>query len=126
MKEQEKIFGAPGTGKTFTLVSRLQDHLNNNCPFDQTLTLSFTRVAARIIKTRIANQNQFTKDQLKQNVRTFDSYLINQIREAKDICYNRHFMKAYYNVEKESTILPHIKSKFDAAMKILRMGRVTE
>ena len=126
MKEQEKIFGAPGTGKTFNLVSRLQDHLNKNCPFDQTLTLSFTRVAARIIKTRIANQNQFTKDQLKQNVRTFDSYLINQIREDKDICYTRDFIKAYYNVEKESTILPYIKSKFDAAMDIVRMGRVTE
>ena len=94
MNDQEKIFGAPGTGKTFNLVSRLQDHLNKNCPFDQTLTLSFTRVAARIIKTRIANQNQFTKDQLTQNVRTFDSYLMNQIREDKDICYPRDFIKA--------------------------------
>ena len=112
MNEQEKIFGAPGTGKTFNLVSRLQDHLNKNCPFDQTLTLSFTRVAAREIKTRIANQNQFTKDQLKQNVRTFDSYLMNQIREDKDICYTRDFIKAYYNVEKESTILPHKKLIF--------------
>ena len=31
----EKIFGAPGTGKTHNLVKRLQEHLDKNCPFDK-------------------------------------------------------------------------------------------
>ena len=125
MTDQEKIFGAPGTGKTFNLIERLQNHLDKNCPFDQTLTLSFTRVAAREIRARIGNQNQFTEKQLFQNVRTIDSYLMNQIREDKEICYTRDFITAFYNVEKESTILDHKKYSFYAAMGILKMGRIT-
>jgi superfamily I DNA/RNA helicase len=125
MAEQEKIFGAPGTGKTYNLIERLQNHLNKNCPFDQTLTLSFTRVAAREIRARIANQNQFTEKQLIQNVRTIDSYLMNRIREDKEICYTRDFIKAFYNVEKESSILDHKKYTFYTAMNILKMGRIT-
>ena len=111
--------------KTYNLIERLQNHLNKNCPFDQTLTLSFTRVAAREIRARIANQNQFTEKQLIQNVRTIDSYLMNRIREDKEICYTRDFIKAFYNVEKESSILDHKKYTFYTAMNILKMGRIT-
>ena len=82
----EKIFGAPGTGKTFTLVERLQGYLNKNCPFDQTLTLSFTKVAARHIKRKIQerNNNKFNDKEMHHSVRTIDSYLMNKIREDKD------------------------------------------
>ncbi len=125
MMQQEKIFGAPGTGKTYNLTQRLQEHLDKNCPFDQTLTISFTRVAAREIRARIAAQNKFTEKELSQNVRTIDSYLMNRIREDKEICYTRDFIKAFYNVEKESTILDHKKYYFYTAMGILKMGRIT-
>jgi len=79
----EKIFGAPGTGKTYNLIARLQHHLDDNCPFDQTLTTTFTKVAARNIRSRIAGKNKFTDKQLLANVRTIDSYLMNQIKRIK-------------------------------------------
>ena len=98
----EKIFGAPGTGKTHNLVERLQRHLDKNCPFDQTLTVSFTKVAAKHIKKRIQkrNNNKFSDKELHHSVRTIDSYLMNKIREDKDICYPNNYMAEFYQVKK--------------------------
>ena len=123
----EKIFGAPGTGKTYNLVERLQEHLNKNCPFDQTLTVSFTRVAAREIKGRIQerNNNKFSDKELHHSVRTIDSYLMNKIREDKDICYPSNCLAEFYQLKKNTEINEDKKRNFHAAMKIIEMGRIT-
>ena len=123
----EKIFGAPGTGKTYNLVERLQEHLNKNCPFDQTLTVSFTRVAAREIKKRIQrrNNNKFSDKELHYSVRTIDSYLMNKIREDKDICYPNNYLAEFYQVKKNTEINEDKKRNFYAAMNIVEMGRIT-
>ena len=120
----EKIFGAPGTGKTYNLISRLQSHLDNNCPFDQTLTTTFTKVAARNIRSRIGEKNKFTDKQLLANVRTIDSYLMNQIKEDKDICYSSDFSREFHGVEKESQIDDTRKRQFYGGMDILKKGRI--
>jgi len=123
----EKIFGAPGTGKTYNLVERLQEHLNKNCPFDQTLTVSFTRVAAREIKGRIQerNNNKFNDKELHHSVRTIDSYLMHKIREDKDICYPNNYLTEFYQVKKNTEINEDKKRNFYAAMNIVEMGRIT-
>ena len=120
----EKIFGAPGTGKTYNLIARLQSHLDDNCPFDQTLTTTFTKVAARNIRARIAEKNKFTDKQLLANVRTIDSYLMNQIKEDKDICYSSEFSREFHGVEKESQLDDARKRKFYYGMDVLKKGRI--
>ena len=121
----EKIFGAPGTGKTHNLVKRLQEHLDKNCPFDKTLTISFTRVASRHIRGRISKKNKFTDKELMQNVRTIDSYLMNKIREDKEICYGAEFLKEFYGVRKEKEINDDKKYAFYKGMNIIDKGRIT-
>jgi len=127
MAHIEKIFGAPGTGKTFTLVKRLQEHLDQNCPLDQTLTTTFTRVAAREIKSRIQerNNNRFTDKELHYSVRTIDSYLMSKINEDKDICYPNDYLTEFYQVRKKNEVNDDKKRNFYAAMKIITKGRIT-
>jgi DNA helicase-2/ATP-dependent DNA helicase PcrA len=127
MAHIEKIFGAPGTGKTFTLVKRLQEHLDQNCPLDQTLTTTFTRVAAREIKSRIQerNNNRFTDKELHYSVRTIDSYLMSKINEDKDICYPNDYLTEFYQVRKKKEVNDDKKRNFYAAMKIITKGRIT-
>ena len=87
-KEQAEVVGCPlesrilvtagpGTGKTFTLIRRL-DHLiakNRVAPGSQILVLSFTRSAVREIKNRCKQLADDGNPNLRfVNVTTFDSY----------------------------------------------------
>ena len=122
----EKIFGAPGTGKTHNLIQRLQSHLDKNCPFDQTLTTTFTKVAARHIKRRIQtrNHNKFNDKELHHSVKTIDSYLMSKLNEDKDICYNSEFSREFHGVEKESQLDDQRKRHFYWGMDALKKGRI--
>ena len=122
----EKIFGAPGTGKTHTLIARLQSHLDKNCPFDKTLTTTFTKVAARHIKHRIQvrNHNKFNDKELHYSVKTIDSYLMSKINEDKDICYSSEFSREFHGVENESQLDDQRKRHFYWGMDTLKKGRI--
>ena len=124
----EKIFGAPGTGKTFNLIKRLKSHLKNKdnpCAFDKTLTITFTKVAAREIRNRIGDYSSFSNEELERQVRTIHSYIWHKIRgENKEICYAADFIKKYYEVKTENEINPEKKFPFYNAYDIIEKGRI--
>jgi len=124
----EKIFGAPGTGKTFNLIKRLNSHLKNKdnpCAFDKTLTITFTKVAAREIRNRIGDYSSFSNEELVRQVRTIHSYIWHKIRgENRDICYASDFIKKYYEVKTENEINPENKFPFYNAYDIIEKGRI--
>jgi len=78
------VTAGPGTGKTFTLIRRL-DHLiakNRVAPGSQILVLSFTRSAVREIKTRCKQLADDGNSNLRfVNVTTFDSYASRLLRD---------------------------------------------
>ena len=109
--------------KNLDLIEILQDHLKKTCPFDQTLTICSTQAGVQEVRESIRKQNSFMEKQLIQNVQTLDSYLINIIREDREIYHPSDFIQDFYNTKNKLT--NDTKQKFHAAMDVIRTGRIT-
>ena len=94
--------------KNLDLIEILQDHLKKTCPFDQTLTICSTQAGVQEVRESIRKQHSFMEKQLIQNVQTLDSYLINIIREDREIYHTSDFIKDFYNTKIN---LPMIQNK---------------
>jgi len=58
------IFGAPGTGKTYSLIKIMEEHLNKGIKPEDICFCSYTRAAANEAKNRVINKFNLEKDDL--------------------------------------------------------------
>ncbi len=84
----EKIFGPPGTGKTYSLLTRMEDELHSGVSFEDITFVSFTRAAAREAKKRVVELLPYQPDQ-ENNVSTMHSLCYHLLGLSRENVWQR-------------------------------------
>ena len=84
------VLGPPGTGKTYTLLNKVQDYLKNTDP-DKIGYFAFTKKAANEAKARAMDKFNYTEDDLPY-FRTLHSLAFRRLGINKDkVMQKRHY-----------------------------------
>ena len=84
------VLGPPGTGKTYTLLNKVQDYLKNTDP-DKIGYFAFTKKAANEAKARAMDKFNYTEDDLPY-FRTLHSLAFRKLGINKDkVMQKRHY-----------------------------------
>ena len=72
------VLAGPGTGKTYTIIQRIKNILNNNIDAKKILCLTFSDTAAKEMKERLNNEIKNIND---INIYTYHSFCLNLIEQ---------------------------------------------
>ena len=127
------VLGPPGTGKTYTLLNKVQDYLKNTDP-DRIGYFAFTKKAANEAKTRAMDKFNYTEDDLPY-FRTLHSLAFRRLGINKDqVMQKRHYEDLgrkenifldYNEYDEEETGLFTTKSDYLRIINLAKLRNIT-
>jgi|TARA_B100000073_G_scaffold325346_1_gene309050 DNA helicase-2/ATP-dependent DNA helicase PcrA len=127
------VLGPPGTGKTYTLLNKVQDYLKNTDP-DKIGYFAFTKKAANEAKARAMDKFNYTEDDLPY-FRTLHSLAFRRLGINKDkVMQKRHYEDLgrklnlfidYNDYDEEETGLFTTKSDYLRLIHLAKLRNIT-
>ena len=127
------VLGPPGTGKTYTLLNKVQDYLKNTDP-DKIGYFAFTKKAANEAKARAMDKFNYTEDDLPY-FRTLHSLAFRRLGINKDqVMQKRHYEDLgrkenifldYNEYDEEETGLFTTKSDYLRIINLAKLRNIT-